>query len=144
MKKYIVLLMLLFAVSTLTKAQPKPPTAQEITAKIMEEYDKRLKLNSTQRGVIYNYTYDLAKEQTDLVKRRQAGTFKEEDISKFDRFQNETNANIRKILKGEQLAEFEKILDDRMNGGNDKKKKKKRGKEEEAAVTGIEGLKLQP
>lgn len=119
------------------------PTAQEMTVKNVEELEKRLKLTSTQKGVIYNYVFDMSKQQLDLIKRQQAGTSKEDDVTKFYKLQNDTNDKIRTILKGDQVAEFEKVLEDRLNGGTKKKKKKGKNKEEEEVVTGISGLKLQ-
>lgn len=143
MKRYILAVMLLLGFNTFTKAQQKMPTAQEMTVKSVEELEKRLKLTSTQKGVIYNYVFDMSKEQLDLIKRQQAGTSKEDDVTKFYKLQNDTNDKIRTILKGDQLPEFEKVLEDRLNGGA-KKKKKKGKKEEEEVVTGISGLKLPP
>lgn len=146
MKRYILLAFVLFGLNTMTKAQQKMPTAQEMTVKSVEELEKRLKLTSTQKGVIYNYIFDMSKQQLDLIKRQQAGTSNEDDITKFYKLQNDTNDKIRTILKGEQLPEFEKVLEDRLNGDTKKKKKNKKGKgkEEEEVVTGISGLKLQP
>lgn len=138
--------MLLVGVHSLTKAQQKMPTAQEMAVKNVDELEKKLKLTSTQKSVIYNYVFDMSKQQLELIKRQQAGTSKEDDVTKFYKLQNETNDNIRTILKGEQLPEFEKVLEDRLNGNTKKKKKKgKKGKEEEEeVVTGISGLKLKP
>ena len=116
MKKYILIAMLLLGVNLLTKAQQKMPTAQEMTVKSIDELDKRLKLNSTQKSVIYNYTFDMCKEQLELIKKQKAGASNEEDISKFYKFQNETNNNIKNVLKGDQIAEFDKLLDERMSG----------------------------
>ncbi len=146
MKRYILVVMLLIGVHSLTKAQQKMPTAQEMAVKSVDELEKKLKLTSTQKSVIYNYVFDMSKQQLELIKRQQAGTSKEDDVSKFYKLQNDTNDNIRTILKGDQLPEFEKVLEDRLNGNSKKKKKKgKKGKEEEEeVVTGISGLKLKP
>lgn len=144
MKQYILLAFLLLGFGFLTKAQQKLPTAQEMTVKNVDELEERLKLTSTQKSVIYNYVFDMSKKQLDLIKRQQAGTSNEDDVTKFYRVQNETNDNIRTILKGDQLTEFERVLEDRLNGGT-KKKKNKKGKEKEKkeeVVTGISGLKL--
>jgi len=144
MKIYILLAFLLLGFGQVVKAQqPKMPTAQEMTVKSVDELEKRLKLTSTQKGVIYNYVFDMSKQQLDLIKRQQAGTSKEDDVTKFYKLQNDTNDKIRTILKGDQVAEFEKVLEDRLNGGTKKKKKKGKDKEEEEVVTGISGLKLQ-
>lgn len=142
MKRYILAVMLLLGFNTFIKAQQKMPTAQEMTVKSVDELEKRLKLTPTQKSVIYNYVFDMSKQQLDLIKRQQAGTSKEDDVTKFYKLQNDTNDNIRTILKGDQLPEFEKVLEDRLNGGAKKKKNKKGKKEEEEVVTGISGLKL--
>ncbi|WP_316817027.1 hypothetical protein [Pedobacter nyackensis] len=146
MKQYILLAFLLLGLSSMTNAQQKMPTAQEMTVKNVDELEKRLKLTPTQKSVIYNYVFDMSKLQLDLIKRQQAGTTKEDDVTKFYKVQNDTNDKIRTILKGDQLPEFEKVLEDRLNGNTKKKKKNKKGKdkEEEEIVTGISGLKLQP
>jgi protein CpxP len=143
MKAYIIVILIFFGVNTVTKAQSnKIPTVQELTVKDVTELNERLKLSATQKSVIYNYTFNLYGQQMELFKKQQAGTSKEEDISKFYKLQNETNDNIRNLLKGEQLAEFEKVLEDRLNGvGKKKKKKNKKDKEEEEVATGISGLK---
>lgn len=135
--------MLFLGTSILVKAQQKMPTAQEMTVKSIDELDKRLKLNSTQKSVIYNYTFDMCREQLELIKKQKAGTSNEDDISKFYKLQNETNNNIKNVLKGDQVAEFDKLLEERLNGDNKKKKNKKgKHKEEEETVTGISGLKM--
>ena len=145
MKTYILLAFLLLGLGSISKAQQKMPTAQEMTVKNVDELEKRLKLTPTQKSVIYNYVFDMSKQQLDLIKRQQAGTSKEDDVTKFYKVQNDTNDNIRTILKGDQLPEFEKVLEDRLNGVTKKKKNKKgKGKEEEEVVTGISGLKMQP
>ncbi|WP_316788723.1 hypothetical protein [Pedobacter frigoris] len=140
-KTYILVAFLLFGISAIANAQQKMPTAQELTVKNVDEMAERLKLSSTQKSIIYNYTFEMYKQQLDLVKKQQAGTSKEEDISKFYRFQNQTNDNIKTILKGEQLPEFEKLQEEWLNGDKNKKKKKKGKKDQEEVVTGIEGLK---
>jgi protein CpxP len=141
--------LMLFGLIEVSNAQqaPKMPTPQEMASKSVNELEKRLKLNPTQKGVIYNYTFDLCKHQLDLIKRQQAGTSNEDDVTKFYKMQNETNNSIKTVLKGEQLVEFDKVLEERASGIDPKKKKKKgkRGKEEaEEVSTGIEGLKSVP
>lgn len=144
MKRYILAIMLLLGVNSLTKAQQKMPTPQEMTVKNVEELEKRLKLSPTQKSVIHNYIFDMSKLQLEMIKRQQAGTSNEDDVTKFYKVQNETNDKIRTILKGDQLPEFEKVLEERLNGGTKKKKNNKgKGKEEEEVVTGISGLKLE-
>lgn len=124
-------------------AQQKMPTASEMATKSIEALDKRLKLNPTQRSIIYNYTLDFSKEQAALIKKQQAGMYNEDDVARLYKMQNESTKNIRNILKGDQQTEYDKFLEEQLRGGN--KKKKKKGKhEEEEVVTGISGLKLPP
>ncbi|MBB5438294.1 hypothetical protein HDC92_001969 [Pedobacter sp. AK017] len=147
MKKYILIALVLLGMNTLAMGQQnKMPTAQEMTAKNVDELEKRLKLSPTQKSVIYTYVYDMSKQQLDLIKRQQAGTSKEDDVTKFYKLQNETNDNIRTILKGDQLPEFEKVLEERLSGVDRKKKKNKKGKQdkEEEVVSDISGLKMKP
>ena len=63
--------------------------------------DKRLKLTPTQKGVIYNFAFDMAKEQLALYKKQQAGNAKPEDETRIYRLQNEMNININDIYIGE-------------------------------------------
>lgn len=141
MKKLILLLALTLGVFFNSIAQ-KIPTAEEIAKKNIDEMEKRLNLTSTQRGVIYNYAFDMAKEQLALYKKQQAGAAKPEDETRIYRLQNEMNANIKTVLKGTQLEEFTKLNEERLSGVDPKKKKKKLKKgEEEEKVVGIEGLK---
>jgi len=120
----------------------KMPTADELAKKNVEELEKRLKLTSTQKSIIYNFAYECSKEQIVLYKKQQAGTFKEEDETRFFRMQADLNKNIKTVLKSDQLAEYDKIVEERLSGidPNKKKKKVKKGEEEEKVV-GIEGLK---
>lgn len=141
MKKWMVMLVLMLGIVFAGKAQ-KVPTAEELAKKNIEELDKRLKLSPTQRSVVYNYAYELAKEQLALYKKQQAGTYKDEDETKFYKVQNELNKNIKAVLKPEQVTEYNLIVEERLSGidPNAKKKKKRKG-EEEDKVVGIEGLK---
>lgn len=141
MKKLILILLLTIGVFFSSNAQ-KIPTVEEIAKKNIDEMDKRLKLTPTQRSIIYNYAFDMAKEQLALYKKQQAGTYRDEDETRIYRLQNETNANIKKLLKADQIDEFNKLNEERLSGidPNKKKKKKKKGEEEEKVV-GIEGLK---
>lgn len=142
MKKFILMLVLAIGVLSSSKAQ-KIPTVEELAKKNIEEMDKRLKLSATQRSIIYNYVFDLAKEQLGLYKKQQAGTYKDEDETRYFRIQNETNKNIKMVLKGEQVDEFNKLNEERLSGIDTTKKKKKLKKgEEEEKVVGIEGLKM--
>lgn len=138
-KLYVAILMLFFGVTAMAQSQ-KMPTPQELTVKSVDEMAERLKLNATQKSVIYNYTFEMFKTQLDLVKKQQAGNSNEDDITKFYKFQNETNNNIKTILKGDQIAEFDKLLEERLNGEPKKKKSKKGKKDKEETVTGISGL----
>jgi len=144
MKKFVLTLCMLLGMIFFAKAQKAPPTASEMATKSIEAMDKKLKLNPTQKNVIYNYTLDLCKEQVALSKKQQTGMYNEDDISKFYRMQNETTKNIRNILKGEQQTQYDQYLEEMLRGGDKKKKKGKHSKEEEEVVTGIDGLKLPP
>jgi len=144
MKKFLSALLLFttMAVAANAQQQPKMPTPEELAKKNVDELETRLKLSSTQKSVIYNYAYNLAKEQIALSKKQQATGFNDEEISKLYRLNNETNKNIKAVLKPDQIAEFDKVIEDRLNGVDPTKKKKKKKKgEEEEKVVGIEGLK---
>ncbi len=143
MKKFLSPLLLFTTVAVAAMAQqPKMPTPEELAKKNVDELETRLKLSSTQKSVIYNYAYNLAKEQIALSKKQQATGFNDEEISKLYRLNNETNKNIKAVLKPEQIVEFDKVIEDRLNGVDPTKKKKKKKKgEEEEKVVGIEGLK---
>lgn len=143
MKKYVLILLMASGILSLAKAQKKIPTPTEMATKSIELLDKRLKLNPTQKNVIYNYTLEISKEQISLSKKQQAGTYNEDDITKFYKLQNETTKSIRNILKGEQQTQYDQFLEEQLRGGDKKKKKGKHAKEEEEeVVTGISGLKL--
>ncbi|QNK64433.1 hypothetical protein H7F33_08135 [Pedobacter sp. PAMC26386] len=140
MKRSVLTLCMLMGMIFFAKAQKAPPTASEMATKSIEAMDKKLKLNSTQKNIIYNYTFDLCKEQVALSKKQQTGLYNEEDISKFYRKQNETTKNIRNVLKGEQQTQYDQYVEEMLRGGDKKKKKGKH--EQEEVVTGIDGLKL--
>ncbi|AZI24692.1 MAG: hypothetical protein ABWZ79_11035 [Pedobacter agri] len=142
MKRIIFLFLMVFGLINLVNAQQnKMPTPDEIAKKNVEDLDKRLKLNDTQKSVIYRFTFNQAKEQADLIKRQQAGNSREEDVDKFYKLQNETSKNIRNVLKGEQQTEYDRVIEERLSGksNKDKKKKKKKGEEEEVE-SDIKGL----
>ncbi|KQS31695.1 hypothetical protein [Pedobacter sp. Leaf194] len=141
MKNVIVLFLMVVGFAMLSMAQQKAPTPTEIAKKNVEDLDKKLKLNDTQKSIIYSLTYNQAKEQSDLVKRQQAGHTKEDDVDKYYKMQNETSKSIRNVLKGEQQAKYDKIIEDRLSGKANKKKKK--GEEEEVEGD-INGLLLKP
>lgn len=142
MKRLILILTLALGVCFSSNAQ-KVPTAEELAKKNIEEMDKRLKLTPTQKGVVYNYVFDMAKEQLALYKKQQAGNSKPEDETRIYRLQNEMNSNIKTVLKGDQVDEFNKLNEERLSGIDPAKKKKKLKKgEEEEKVVGIEGLKI--
>ena len=140
MKRPLLILILVLSTSLYALAQ-KIPTAAELTNKSMEALDKKIKLNATQRNIIYNYTLDLFAAQLALSKKQQSGQPIEDDITRMYKLQNETTANIRNILKGEQLDQYDQFLEEQLRGGDKKKKKGKNAKEEEEVVTGISGLK---
>lgn len=140
MKTYVLTLGMVMGMIFFAKAQKAPPTPSEMTAKSIEAMDKKIKMNPTQKNIIYNYMLDLFKEQAALTKKQQTGQYTEDDISKFYRMQNETTKNVRNILKGEQQTQYDQYLEEVLRGGNKKKKKGKH--EEEEVVTGIDGLKL--
>ncbi|WP_432714652.1 hypothetical protein [Pedobacter sp.] len=142
MKKYLLVLSMVIGTLFSVEAQ-KLPTPVELATKKIEGLSKMIKLNPTQRNVIYNYMLDVSKEQISLAKKQQAGTFNPEDMNKLYKLQNESNDNIRNILKGNDQLEFDKFLEQELRGGEKKKKKGKNAKDEqEEVVTGISGLKL--
>lgn len=140
MKKVIVLFLLVIGFGSLAIAQQKVPTPSEIAKKNVEDLDKKLKLNDTQKSIIYSLTFNQAKEQSDLVKRQQAGNTKEDDVDKYYKMQNETSKSIRNVLKGDQQAKYDRIIEDRLSGKANKKKKK----EEEEVEGDISGLLIKP
>jgi protein CpxP len=141
MRKLMLMFVMMVGFAVVGRAQ-KVPTADELAKKNVDEMEKRLKLTPTQKGIVYNYAYDFAKENVALYKKQQAGTFKPEDETKFFRMQADLNKNIKLVLKGDQVAEYDKLVEERLNGvtATKKKKKLKKGEEEEKTV-GIEGLK---
>ena len=140
MKRLFLMLLLVAGVCFISNAQ-KVPTAEELAKKNVDEMEKRLKLTPTQKSVIYNYAFDMAKAKLDLYKKQQAGTYRNEDETNIFRKMNETNKNIKNVLKPDQIDEFNLLTEERLSGidPNKKKKKKKKGEEEEKIV-GIEGL----
>lgn len=141
MKRIIFLLLILVGVSGFVNAQQnKMPTPDEVAKKNVEDLDKKLKLNDTQKSIIYRYTFSQAKEQADLIKRQQAGNSREDDVDKFYKLQNETSKAIREVLKGDQQKEYDKIIEERLSGKTAKNKKKKKKGEEEEVVSDINGL----
>lgn len=142
MKKFLSALFFFTIIAVAALAQQKIPTPEELAKKNVDELETRLKLSSTQKSVIYNYAYNIAKEQVALVKKQQANGYDDEEMSKFYRLNNETNKNIKAVLKPDQVVEFDKLTEERLSGIDPTKKKKKRKKgEEEEKVVGIEGLK---
>lgn len=143
MRKRLFYLLMFFAILTVqANAQNKIPGPDELAKKNVDELEKRLNLSATQKSVIYNYAFNLAKEQVALIKKQQANGYNDEEMAKFYRINNETNKSIKAVLKAEQIAEFDKVVEERLSGEtpDKKKKKRKKGKEEEKVV-GIEGLK---
>lgn len=131
------------ALAASAQSAPKIPTAEELAKKNIDEIETRLKLSVTQKSIIYNYVYDLAKVQVTLIKAQQAGSFQNEDATQYFIKQNETNNKIKSLLKGDQIKTYNALIEDRLNGtkGNKKKKRKKEKDVEEEEVVGIEGLK---
>lgn len=121
----------------------KQPSAEELAKKNVDELEKRLNLSPTQKNVINNYAFLIAKEQIALYKKQMASGLENDELAKYYRLQNETNKNIRNVLKPDQALEFDKIIEERLSGvdPNKKKKKLKKGEVEEKVV-GIEGLKM--
>ena len=144
MKKILLVLSMVFGIVYLSGAQQKGPSPSEILSKNIDSLTKKLKLNPTQRSVVYNYMLDLSKEQQEITKKQAAGSFNEDDVSRFYKKQNETTKNIRNVLGADQQKEYDKYLEEQLRGGNKKKKKSKHKGDEEDVVTGIEGLKLPP
>ena len=141
MKRLILMLVMVMGLGYVGNAQ-KIPTSEEIAKKNVDEMEKRLKLTPTQKSVIYNYAFNMAKEQLDLYKKQQAGTYRNEDETRIFRLMNEMNKNIKNVLKPDQIDEFNKLTEERLSGIDPEKKKKKKKKgEEEEKVVGIEGLK---
>ncbi|WP_199117285.1 hypothetical protein [Pedobacter sp. ASV28] len=141
MKKFLSALLLATVVALSASAQQKLPTAEELAKKNVDELETRLKLSSTQKGVVYNYAYSFAKEQVALMKKQQATGYNDEEVAKIYRLSNETNKSIKAVLKPEQAIEYDKIIEERLSGIDPKKKKKRKKGEEEEKVVGIEGLK---
>ncbi len=134
--------MLIFGAIFSSFAQ-KQPTAEELAKKNVDELEKRLKLSTTQKNVINNYAFFIAKEQIAIYKKQMASGVDNDELTKYYKLQNETNKNIRNVLKPDQVAEYDKLLEERLSGIDPTKKKRKLKKgEEEEKVVGIEGLKM--
>jgi len=127
MKRLILILVLTFGALFSSFAQ-KQPTAEELAKKNIEELETRLKLSPTQKSVIYNYAFNLAKEQIALFKKQQAKGYDDEEMTKYYKLQNETNKSIKTVLKPDQVAEYDKLTEERLSGIDPTKKKKKRKK----------------
>ena len=142
MRRLIFIAVLIFGAIFPTIAQ-KQPTAEELAKKNVDELEKRLKLSPTQKNVINNYAFFIAKEQMAIYKKQMTTVVENDELTKYYRLQNETNKNIRNVLKPDQVVEYDKILEERLSGIDPTKKKKKLKKgEEEEKVVGIEGLKM--
>ena len=142
MKNFFSILFLIVATVFSAAAQSKTPTAEELAKKNVDELETRLKLSSTQKSVIYNYAFNLAKEQLTLMKKQQATGFDNDEVANLYRLNNETNKSIKAVLKPEQIIEYDKVTEERVSGIDPKKKKKLKKGEEEEKVVGIEGLKM--
>ncbi len=142
MRRLIFTVMLIFGAIFSSFAQ-KQPTAEELAKKNVDELEKRLKLSTTQKNVINNYAFFIAKEQIAIYKKQMASGVDNDELTKYYKLQNETNKNIRNVLKPDQVAEYDKLLEERLSGIDPTKKKRKLKKgEEEEKVVGIEGLKM--
>lgn len=143
MRRLILVVATLLTFGLTTYAQQKTPTPAEIAKKNVDDLNKRLKLNETQQSVIYRLTYAQVKEQSEMIKRQQAGTPRDDDADKYYKIQNETNASIRELLKGDQKTEFDKVIEERLRGITPESKKRKKGKEPEVEGD-IRGLLIKP
>ncbi|MET4081222.1 protein CpxP [Pedobacter sp. UYP30] len=143
MRQLILILFALIGFGLTTQAQQKPPTPAETAKKNVDDLNSRLKLNDTQKSVIYRFTYAQAKEQAEMIKRQQTGTPRDDDADQYYKIQNETNANIREVLKGDQKTEFDKVIEERLRGITPASKKRKKGKEPEVEGD-IKGLLIKP
>lgn len=142
MKRVVFIIVLIFGAFFSSFAQ-KQPTAEELAKKNIDELEKRLKLSPTQRNIIYNFAFSMAKEQIALYKKQMTNGYNDEEMTKYYKLQNETNKTIKAVLKPDQVIEYEKIIEERLSGIDPEKKKKKLKKgEEEEKVVGIEGLKI--
>lgn len=117
-----------------------PPKPEEITKKSVDELDKRLKLNATQKSIIYNFTYSQVKEQQELIKQQNNGVDNEQTLTRFYKLQDETSKNIRAVLKDDQQQEYDKMIQERLNGKDSKKKRKNKKNPEDDIVTDLPGI----
>ena len=141
MNKFIFLFLFAISVGCVANAQQnKMPTPDEVAKKNVEDLDKSLKLNETQKSVIFRFTFEQAKAQQELMKKQEKTGFNEQDIDVFYKLQNETSKNIRNVLKGDQQKEYDKIVEERLSGVTEKSKKKKKKGEVEEAPSDIKGL----
>lgn len=134
-----ILFMIVGCALTLKAQQNKLPTPAETAKKNVDDLSARLKLNETQKSVIYRFTFAQAKVQSEMIKRQQAGNPRDDDADNYYKIQNETNDNIREVLKDVQKIEFNKVIEERLRGITSASKKRKKGKEPEV-VGDIRGL----
>lgn len=139
MRIVFLFLMVMSFIGVVNAQQNKMPTPDEVAKKNVEDLDKKLKLNSTQKSVIYSFTFAQAKEQQELFKKQEKYGYNEQDVDKFYKLQNETSKNIRNVLKDKQQIQYDRIVEDRLSGKVEKSKKKKKGEEEETP-SDIKGL----
>lgn len=142
MKKLLLMIAFVAGLSSLVSAQQAstPPKPEEITKKSVDELDKRLKLNATQKSIIYNFTFSQVKEQQELLKLQGSGADNEQIMTRYYKLHDETNKNIRAILKEEQLKEYDKIIQERVTGKKSKKNRKNKHNQEEDIVTDLPGI----
>lgn len=144
MKKIFFLVLLLAAFSGVVRAQqPKMPTAEEVAKKNMDDLEKKLQLNPTQKTVISTYVLGQARDEQSLMKMQQSGATREMLMDRYYKIQEDAGRNIKAVLKPEQQKLYDLWVLEKRNGPEKKKKKGKKGEEEEESVQGIEALKLQ-
>ncbi|PST85166.1 hypothetical protein C7T94_03410 [Pedobacter yulinensis] len=145
MKKILFLFLLLAAVSGSLSAQqpPKMPTAEEIAKKNMDDLEKKLKLNPTQKTVISTYVLGQARDEQSLMKMQQSGATREMLMDRYYKIQEDAGRNIKAVLKPEQQKLYDLWVLEKRSGPEKKKKKGKKAEEEEESVEGVEALKLQ-
>lgn len=111
MKKLALMFVLFILFSRYLSAQQQQRiniNPEDLAKRTVERLDRRLKLNQTQKIVIYNYQLNLDKERVQQFKQQEKGNVP--DMGKIQRLQIETDKNIRAILKEDQQNEYDKLL----------------------------------
>ncbi|WP_129716812.1 hypothetical protein [Pedobacter sp. SYP-B3415] len=145
MKKILILFLLFIAIASgaYAQQQPKMPTAEEIAKKNLDELEKKLKLNPTQKTVISTYVLSQAKDEQGLMKMQQSGATREMLMDRYYKIQEDASRNIKAVLKPEQQKEYDAWVLEKRSGPEKKKKKGKKNNEDDEVVDGVEALKLQ-